>query len=365
MTHPLRTRTTWRHALLACSAAFITVAHAQVGMRQIQLNAVPVTLVYPTEATATPLAFGAFALNVALNAPPQPRRHRLVVMSHGTGGSAVPDHALAAALARAGFVVAQPLHEGDNYLDSRSAGPVAMQRRPLEVIRVIDALGRHPEWSARLQLDRVGVHGMSAGGVTGISLAGGQWRLLDLTRHCNQHLQDDEAFCFQGAIEPEKRAERQTRFDRAAFWPAFLLPAELKAVHGGRTPTPEQPDVRPDARVAAVTLAVPVAAMFSPQSLARIRIPVGVVSADRDEVLVPRFHSAHLLRHCSTCTRLADLTGAGHFDVLWPWPDSVAREVAKLQLRGGLPVPGFDARLREAAHARIEDFHRQHLQPLP
>ena len=56
---------------------------------------------------------------------------------------------------------------------------------------------------------------------------------------------------------------------------------------------------------------------------------------------------------------------AGHFDVLWPWPASVAREVATQQVRGGLPVPGFDARQREAAHAKIVDFHRQHLQPLP
>lgn len=361
----LHTPAAWRHLVVACSAAFLTVAHAQVGMRQTPLDAVPVTLVYPTDATATPQAFGAFTLNVALQAPPRAGRHRLIVMSHGTGGSAVPDHALAAAFARAGFVVAQPLHQGDNYRDSSEAGPTAMQRRPLEVIRVIDALSRHPEWSTRLQLDRVGVHGMSAGGVTGISLAGGQWRLLNLIDHCNRHLQDDEAFCFQGAIDPDKRAERQARFDRAAFWPSFLLPGELKAVHGGRTPTAGNPDPRPDPRIAAVTLAVPVAVVFSAESLARIRIPVGVVGTDRDEVLVPRFHSARLLSLCSSCMRLAELTGAGHFDVLWPWPEAVARDVAKLQLRGGMPVPGFDGRLREAAHARIVEFHRQHLQPLP
>ena len=175
----------------------------------------------------------------------------------------------------------------------------------------------------------------------------------------------DEAFCFQGAHTPEKRAERQARFDRAAPWPEFVLPAELKTLHGGRTPSAEQPDPRPDPRVAAVTLAVPVAVIFSAESLARIRIPVGVVSADQDEVLVPRFHSSRLLAHCKSCSSLSDLKGAGHFDVLWPWPASVAREVAMQQVRGGLPVPGFDARQREAAHAKIVDFHRQHLQPLP
>lgn len=127
----------------------------------------------------------------------------------------------------------------------------------------------------------------------------------------------------------------------------------------------DQPDPRPDPRVAAVSLMVSLAALFSAESLARIRVLVGLVNARRDEVLVPRFHSAQVLAHCTTCTLLADLPSAGHFGVLWPWPDSVAREVATQQVRGGLPVPGFDGRLRTAAHARIVAFHRQHLLPLP
>jgi pimeloyl-ACP methyl ester carboxylesterase len=112
-------------------------------------------------------------------------------------------------------------------------------------------------------------------------------------------------------------------------------------------------------------MAVPVAAIFSPESLARIRIPVGVVGAQQDEVLVPRFHSARVLAFCKTCTLLADLLGAGHFDVLWPWPERVAHAVAAEQVRGGLPMTGFDASLREAAQARTVVFHRQHLLPLP
>lgn len=353
----------------ALALALLTVgsapARAQVGMSEWRAGTLPVTLVYPTDAPAKTQSLGAFSIEVALNAPPHEQRYRLVVMSHGTGGSAIADHALASALARAGFVVAQPLHEGDNFRDQRLAGPESFQRRPQEVSQVIDALARDPQWSSRLALDKVGVHGMSAGGVTGIALAGGQWRLLNLIRHCNANPVADEAFCFQGAITPEKRAERQARYDRARPWPDFLLPAEVKAVHGGRSPGAGQSEVRPDPRIAAVSLAVPLAVIFSAESLARIRIPVGVVSAQRDEVLLPRFHSEHLLAHCKACQRLADLPGAGHFDLLWPWPAGVAREVAAQQVRGGLPVPGFDPRLREAAHARIVAFHRQHLQSAP
>ena len=344
-------------------------AWAQVGQRHLQVGTLDVTMTYPTAAIARPQALGSFNLQVAMGAEPLEQQHRLVVISHGSVGNPVADHALANKLAQAGFVVAQQLHEGDNFRDRRWAGPEAFRQRPTEAMRVVEALSKDPLWSSRLALDKVGVHGMSAGGVTGIALAGGQWRLLNLVRHCNDHAQADEGFCFQGAKEGEARAHRQANHDRARGMPEWLLPSELKTLHGGKTPLAAPPesgfDPRPDPRVAAVSLAVPVAAIFSPESLARIRIPVGVVSADRDEVLVPRFHTDHLLRHCSTCTRLANLSGAGHFDVLWPWPDAVARAVGAQQVRGGLPVPGFDARQRDGAHDRIVAFHRQHLLPLP
>jgi predicted dienelactone hydrolase len=346
-------------AMMSCLPA---PAAAQVGLASWHppTLAQPVTLVYPTTAASRPTAFGPFTIDVAVDAEPGDVRHRLVVMSHGTAGSPLPDHALAARLARAGFVVAQLLHDGDNHQDRRLAGPESFRLRPQEAVRVIDALAADPAWSARLDLGRVGVHGMSAGGVT--ALAGAQWRTLNLVRHCQAHPQDDEAFCFQGARSPEQRAERQARFDRARFWPDWVLPAELKAWHGGRTPQRGQDDPRPDPRIASVTAAVPVAAIFDAESLQRIRVPVGLVSARLDTVLVPRFHSSHVLAFCKRCEQLADLP-AGHFDVLWPWPAGLARAVAAEQWRGGDTTPGFDPALRDAAHERIVAFHRRHLLP--
>lgn len=353
--------------ILMASALLATVvqtipARAQVGMTQFQVGNIPVTLTYPTAAVSKPLEMEPFNIDVALNAPPRQAVHRLVVISHGTGGSALPDHALVRSLVMTGFVVAQPLHRGDNFKDVSRAGPLAFESRPNEVRQTIDALAASPVWGPRLQLDRVGVHGMSAGGVTALSLAGAQWRLLDLIRHCNSHV-EDEAFCFNGALTPEQRAEREARFARARFVPSFFLPEEVKALHGGRVPTPQKPDPRPDTRIAAVTLAVPVAAPFTPESLARIPIPVGVVRAQQDQVLLPQWHTDHVLRYAGSSELLADLPGAGHFDVLWPWPESVARQTAALQLRGGLPNPVFEARLRNEAHAKISRFYLQHLGP--
>jgi len=297
---------------------------------------------------------------VALDAPPAPGQRPLIILSHGTGGNPLPDHDLAATLVRAGFVVAQLTHAGDNHLDTSRAGPESFRQRPLEATQALDALAADPAWSGRLNLSRVGVHGMSAGGVTALSLAGGQWRLLNLLTHCAAHLEADPGFCLNGTQTPAQQAERAASYRRAARAPERWLPAELTALHGGRN-SPDA-DPRPDPRIASVTAAVPVAAIYSPESLARIRVPVGLVTATHDEVLLPRFHSQHVLNHCTACTQLAELPG-GHFDVLAPWPESVAREAAALQVRGGGLTPGFDPALRQAAHAKIAEFHRQHLLP--
>ena len=338
-------------------------AQAQIGMRELRLGSVLVTLVYPSDATARPLSRGPFSISVAPDAPATDQLHRLIVISHGGGGSAIADHDLAAALARAGFVVAQPQHKGDNYLDTSDAGPVSFQRRPREVIEVIDALGKDSYWSARLDLRKVGVHGMSAGGVTGLSLAGGQWRMLNLIRHCGEHPLEDEGFCFAGTKNNSQlRTARSAQFKSTKGVAEEHLPNELKVLHGGRTPNADQGDPRPDLRIASLTLAVPVAAIFSSDSLARVQIPVGVVSAHQDMVLLPVYHSDYVLKHVKNSTELMRLP-AGHFDVLGPWPPSVADAVAGEQVRGGLPTPGFNPELRKTMQQYIVAFHRKNLLP--
>ncbi len=350
-------------ALMTLAGAALAQNEAPVGMSELMVGDLPVTLVYPTAQPAQSINRGGFVLEVATDATPLPGVRRLIVLSHGTGGSATADHALAATLARAGFVVAQPLHAGDNFRDTSRAGPEAWRTRPQEVSRVIDALAVHPTWKPLLQLDKVGVHGMSAGGVTALSLAGAQWRVLSLVQHCLANFDADVGFCVNGLPDPQQQAARKAQIERVRGVDEAYLPAEMKAWQGGVSPDANgaKRDVRPDPRIAAVTLAVPVSAIFSTESLARIRIPVGLVSAGRDTMLLPQFHSEHVLRHCTACTRLADLKGAAHFDLLAPWPASVAKAVAARQGRGGWPEPGFDGRERDVAFAAIASFFKREL----
>ena len=338
--------------LALCAMLTHTACIAQVGVANAQLAGLPVTLVYPTAEPVQHVMQGSFEIVVAMDAKPTTGLHRLIVMSHGTGGSALSDHTMAETLARAGFVVAQPQHTGDNYADMSKAGPDSWVTRPREISAVIDALAASPTWNPLLQLDKVGVHGMSAGGGTALVMAGARWRVLDLVRHCAEHADEDLGFCFNGAASPTARAERKAAFERASKAPEAFLPASVTELHGGRTGS----DPRPDARVAAVSAAVPVGAIFTPESLAAIRIPVAIVGAQRDQNLLPAFHSQRVLKACSACVALDDIPGAGHFDLLAPWPADVAQRVGPTQARGGFPEPGFDPALRQAAFDKIAAF---------
>lgn len=339
---------------LRCLAAlaFATPAAAQTGFSRIEAGGMPVTLVYPTAERATPSGFGPFTITVAPGAEPLPGMRRLVVMSHGTASNALAEHDLAARLAAAGFVVAQPQHRGDNAEDSSAAGPASFDRRPREVSAVIDALAAHPAWGKRLLLDRVGVHGTSAGAITALALVGAEWRMLDLVRHCQAAGDRDRAFCYNDARTEEARAARRARFEAARGVPDALLGADIRASHGGR-----------DGRISVATVAIPAAAIFAADSLAGITVPVGVVTAERDGMNPNAFHADHLLRSCGTCTALAVMRGAGHMDFMSPWPPSVAQAVAARMAVGAAPEPGFDPAERVAAQGAIVAHFQRYLAP--
>jgi predicted dienelactone hydrolase len=362
------TRLICTFSLLAASTS-----HAQinaVGMRQIQSNGMPITLVYPTAAAAQAVTYGAFTVQIASNAAPLPAdstaasgKRAFIVLSHGTAGSALPEYTLAATLARAGFVVAQPEHRGDNWQDFSKAGPDSWKTRPQDVSETIDAVARDSALGGLVDIRRVGVHGMSAGGVTGLALAGAQWRMLNLAKHCAQNLDEDIGFCLNGlAGKTWPQLMRKTQFFMAKVLTESNAPDNLKVVYGGNAKaTGQGHDPRPDPRVTAVSMAVPVGVIFTPESLARIRIPVGLSTSGDDGVLLPRFHSQHVLKHCTSCTTLSDHPKAGHFDWLSPWPPSVAQTVAATQMRGGLPNPALTDEDRQKAFDQIALFFKQKL----
>lgn len=342
-----------RAALAACAALAAAAAQAAPGLAQLPAPAGggPVTLAYPTQAAPSTLQRGPFTVQAAVDAPPARGNGRLVVLSHGSGGSVWPQWDLAQALVAAGFTVAMPLHAGDNFQSTRDAGPVSWARRPQEVSQAIDAVAAASAPGGRfapLQLDlqRVGAYGMSAGGITVLALAGARWSPALLARHCEAHIAEDFPACVGLSTELTGGVLDDTKVAAARRVIRFKLGDDTAWRRW------DEP------RIAAVVAAVPVAAPIDMASLAQPRVPLALVRAGQDAWLAPRWHGDAVLAACGTrCTLLADLPQAGHGSILSPMVPDLSGPVARL-LRD---PPGFDRGMLPGVYARIADFFGKNL----
>ena len=136
--------------VIAIGAALSAQAQAfQSGFRMLKVpyydGYIDVALWYPSNAAEADRSFGAYRMQVSMNAQAALGKFPLVVVSHGTGGSSLSHYRFALALARSGFVVAAPEHPGDNYRDrSLVADARYGYERPRQVSRVLDDLLADP-----------------------------------------------------------------------------------------------------------------------------------------------------------------------------------------------------------------------------
>ena len=335
-----------RTASAALLALLCSAAQAAAGLAELPGLAGdnPVTVIYPSDAPATLLKRGLFSIQAAWQAAPKKGNGRLVVISHGSGGSAWTYWDLARALVEAGFVVAAPLHKGDNYQDTSQIGPPSWRRRPAEVSRAIDAVGKDARLAPLLELDKVGVYGMSAGGHTALALAGGRWSPAMLARHCEAHIGED----FHGCVGVSTSLKHDG-FDgvrkSVALWVIAWRFSDAAWVS------------YEDRRVQAVVAGVPVAADFDMASLAAPRVPLGLVIADQDKWLSPKFHAGAVRAACKPCELVAELPTGGHGALLSPFPPKLPPASAALLD----DPPGFDRKVLPEVDRRIVDFFRRHL----
>lgn len=339
-------RAVLRHLLVTVLALLSVLAHASVGLTQIDglQDDGPVTVFYPSTSDAAPVERGPFTLSLAADGAPLRGNGRLVVLSHGSGGAPWVHAHLAQRLVDAGFIVAVPEHQGDNWRDAGKVGPESWQRRPAEVSRAIDAVAHDTRFAALLSLDRVGMYGMSAGGHTALTLVGGRWSPSVLLKHCEAHLSEDFQTCVGLA----------TRL-RGDVLDGVKKLVALSVIRYRMSDTTWYTHEEP--RIKAVVADVPFAADFDLQSLARPRVALGFVIAGQDIWLPPRFHARAVLDACTGCEVVADLPTAGHGSLLSPQPPRRSGLLAELL---GDP-PGFDRSAVPAAHGAIVEFFRRHL----
>jgi predicted dienelactone hydrolase len=246
--------------------------------RGAQTHALVTTIWYPAEAGAparpqwigppdTPLAsLGAVAENAVITAAPA--RFPLILLSHGTGGTAAGLAWLGTALAAQGFVVAAVNHPGNNFTQPYTVqGFLLWWLRARDISAVIDGMLADATFGSRLDPGRIAAAGFSLGGYTMIVLAGGVTDLRRFEAACR----DTPDICRPPEEFPDLLQRRLELMARDAPFREALAAASASYR---------------DPRIRAVLVMAPALGFaFTPESLSAIKTPVRLVVGDNDRAV--------------------------------------------------------------------------------
>ncbi|MGF6746936.1 putative dienelactone hydrolase [Paraburkholderia sp. MM5482-R1] len=131
-----------------------------------------------------PMFVGHAAADDAPLSAAQPK-YPLLLLSHGTGGSADSLDWLAASLAAQGYIVAGVNHPGNNALEPRTRdGFILWWERATDLSEVLDGVLADPRFGPRVDTTRIGALGFSLGGYTVLEVAGARTDRAALERFC-------------------------------------------------------------------------------------------------------------------------------------------------------------------------------------
>lgn len=251
-----------------------------------------VAIWYPTLGTPRPTTFlGGSLMSVARDGAVRGEHLPLVVISHGNGGGPASHADLALALADAGYVVAAPMHPGDNYQDSAGLGRAGLWAdRNRQLISTVDYVTK--TWRARDRIDpsRIGAFGFSAGGFTVLTAVGARPELRRIATHC--------------AKTPE-------------FVCAVLKQANSPLILGQIAET-GRPFIA-DARIKAAVLAAPgLGFTFDNDALKDVRVPIQLWTGGRDDRVPDASNGAILRAGLGARVDARVEPGAGHLSFLAP-----------------------------------------------
>ncbi|MES3024355.1 MAG: dienelactone hydrolase family protein [Pseudomonadota bacterium] len=268
----------------------------RVGFQGIQAmdkngRAFTVGVWYPTEARTWPSFVGPMLMDVARDAPVAGGALPLVVISHGNGGGPLGHADLALSLASAGYVVAAPMHIGDNVADQSAVGSASFVSGRNEQLRAtIDHMLE--DWKGRDRIDqqRIGAFGFSMGGFTVLNAIGAQPDLRRIATHCS--------------ARPEFACEVLGHFKSPL----------LKA----GTPTIGDAIV-PDPRIRAAVVAAPgFGFTMGPGALNNVNIPVQLWSGDKDDTVPYATNGKVVHDMLGSKLEFHSVAGASHFSFLAP-----------------------------------------------
>lgn len=284
---------------------------------------------YPTQARPRPTTLlGGVLLSVAPDGPVDGKSLPLVVISHGNGGGPGSHADLALALANAGYVVAAPMHTGDNFADHSATGSASLfNARARQLRATVDHMLTAWPGHERIDPQRIGAYGFSAGGFTALTLAGAQPDLRLVAKQCREA---PEFVC------DALRQAKSPLLDAAG--------AQAAGTFVG------------DPRIKAVVAAAPgLGFTLGPQALADVRVPVQLWSGDRD-VTVPYATNARVIREAlGNRVEFHAVPGAAHFSFLTPC--GLLRPPGLCEEQGDFDRKAF----HKAMNASVVGFFDRHL----
>lgn len=249
-----------------------------------------------------------------------PDRFPLIVLSHGTGGSAASIAWLGVRLASSGFVAAAVNHHGNTASEPRltACGFVRWWERPQDLSFVVDSLLADTEIGVRIDPRRIGVAGFSLGGYAALATVGVRLAVHRWEPYCGEHPSDP--IC-QPPPEASRGGFSFENFVREAFDKDTIEQANQSYA---------------DDRVRAVFAIAPVGGpILAAESMGSMTVPVSVVVGERDTQSIPEQVDLQITKRIPGAS-LQVVPKAGHYTFLSRgtfWSRLLARELFRDSFR--------------------------------
>lgn len=259
-----------------------------------------------------------------------PTKLPLVVLSHGTGGSAAGLSWLAENLAKHEFIVAAVNHHGNTAAESstRIEGTLNWWDRAQDVKVLIDRLLADPWIGPRIDIHRIGVAGFSIGGYTALASVGVRLSRSQFNTYCAVE---------ENCQLPPEMSTRYTKADAMK-----LIHDDDRLNHAME----RMEDSFEDPRIRSAFVMAPVAGFaMTQQSLKAVHVPVHIVVGKDDDQAVPETNAQPMARQIPGAT--LDLLPAGGHYVFLPTCNDRGKNFVKEIC---LDAPSVD---RVALHAKV------------